>query len=347
MTREALIKLFILILLAFIICLPEFFTSHRARVNFHCVTFDPCGDQEVTTQCDPGLTPAGQSSNRSAEEKPVCHTGRTGSGVSWLLCDTETLRGNASLSGRRVALSVLSEGENATLYGFLTEKKKEGEEEGEEEGQGFIYCCFRTPPLSIPTNHSQCLLHLHTQGTNQTAVKSDLPWTRPPRSEWLCVFRVAWLVLVVVVMLTVLTTVLGLIYWRTRCCRKEPSGFQTRGFNTDLPDVSVSLHHSSVSRTCLVCSRPEDSTRTSLMSLSHYTPQVPLSPPSQRSPVGSRPEDSTWTSLMSLSHYITPQACCHLFMKRRLQRTSLVRVTTRSTTVATLSTHPFLLKSSR
>ncbi|XP_064820098.1 uncharacterized protein LOC135538029 isoform X7 [Oncorhynchus masou masou] len=245
MTREALIKLFILILLAFIICLPEFFTSHRARVNFHCVTFDPCGDQEVTTQCDPGLTPAGQSSNRSAEEKPVCHTGRTGSGVSWLLCDTETLRGNASLSGRRVALSVLSEGENATLYGFLTEKKKEGEEEGEEEGQGFIYCCFRTPPLSIPTNHSQCLLHLHTQGTNQTAVKSDLPWTRPPRSEWLCVFRVAWLVLVVVVMLTVLTTVLGLIYWRTRCCRKEPSGFQTRGFNTDLPDVSVSLHHSS------------------------------------------------------------------------------------------------------
>ncbi|XP_036790111.1 uncharacterized protein LOC118936826 isoform X2 [Oncorhynchus mykiss] len=255
MTREALIKLFILILLAFIICLPEFFTSHRARVNFHCVTFDPCGDQEVPTQCDPGLTPAGQNSSRSVEEKPVCNTGRTGgSGVSWLLCDTETdppaLRGNASLSGRRVSLSVLSEGGNATLYGFLTEEKKEEKKEGEEEGQGFIYCCFRTPPLSIPTNHSQCLLHLHTQGTNETAVKSDLPWTRPPRSEWLCVFRVAWLVLVVVVMLTVLTTVLGLIYWRTRCCRKEPrvypaSVFQTRGFNTDLPDVSVSLHHSS------------------------------------------------------------------------------------------------------
>ncbi|XP_031670835.1 uncharacterized protein si:dkey-192k22.2 isoform X9 [Oncorhynchus kisutch] len=171
MTREALIKLFILILLAFIICLPEFFTSHRARVNFHCVTFDPCGDQEVPTQCDPGLTPAEQNSNRSGEEKPICNTGRAGSGVSWLLCDTETdpptLRGNASLSG-----------------------------------------------------------------------------------EWLCVFRVAWLVLVVVVMLTVLTTVLGLIYWRTRCCRKEPrvypaSVFQTRGFNTDLPGVSVSLNHSS------------------------------------------------------------------------------------------------------
>nr|XP_046189206.1 uncharacterized protein LOC124017997 isoform X2 [Oncorhynchus gorbuscha] len=260
MTREALIKLFILILLAFIICLPEFFTSYRARVNFHCVTFDPCGDQEVPTQCDPGLTPAGQNSNRSVEEKPVCNTGRTGSGVSWLLCDTETetdtpaLRGNASLSGRRVSLSVLSEGGNATLYGLLTEEQKEGEvegeEEGEEQGQGFIYCCFQTPPLSIPTNHSQCLLHLHTQGTNETAVKSDLPWTRPPRSEWLCVFRVTWLVLVVVVMLTVLTTVLGLIYWRTRCCRKEPrvypaSVFQTRGFNMDLPDVSVSLHHSS------------------------------------------------------------------------------------------------------
>ncbi|XP_064859544.1 uncharacterized protein LOC135561729 isoform X1 [Oncorhynchus nerka] len=250
MTREALIKLFILILLAFIICLPEFFTSHRARVNFHCVTFDPCGDQEVPTQCDPGLTPAGQNSNRSGEEKPVCNNGRTGSGVSWLLCDTETdppaLRGNASLSGRRVSLSVLSEGGNVTLYGLLTEEQ----EEGEEEEQGFIYCCFQTPPLSIPTNHSQCLLHLHTQGTNQTAVKSDLPWTQPPRSEWLCVFRVAWLVLVVVVMLTVLTTVLGLIYWRTRCCRKEPrvypaSVFQTRGFNTDLPDVSVSLNHSS------------------------------------------------------------------------------------------------------
>ncbi|XP_071264550.1 uncharacterized protein [Salvelinus alpinus] len=249
MTRAALIKLFILILLAFIICLPEFFTSHRARVNFHCVTFDPCGDQEVTTQCDPGLTPAEQNSNRSGEEKPVCNTRRTGSGVNWLLCDTETdlpaLRGNASLSGRSVALSMLSEGGNVTLYGLLTEEKKE-----REEGQGFVYCCFRTPPLSIPTNHSQCLLHLHTQGTNQTAVKSDLPWTRPPRSEWLCVFRVVWLVLVVVVMLTVLTAVLGLIYWRTRCCRKEPrvypaSVFQNRGFNTDIPHVSVSLHHSS------------------------------------------------------------------------------------------------------
>ncbi|XP_045569891.1 uncharacterized protein isoform X2 [Salmo salar] len=260
MTRAALIKLFILILLAFIICLPEFFTSHRVRVNFHCVTFDPCGDQEVTTQCDPGLTPAEQNSNRSGEGKPVCNTRTTGPGVNWLLCDTETdlpaLRGNASLSGRRVAISVLSEGGNVTLYGLLTDEKKEMEEEERkeeeriEEGQGFIYCCLRTPSLSIPTNHSQCLLHLHAHGTNQTAVKSDLPWTRPPRSEWLCVFSVAWLVLVVVVVLTVFTTVLGLIYRRTRCCPKEPrvypvSVFQTRGFNMDLPHVSVSLHHSS------------------------------------------------------------------------------------------------------
>ncbi|XP_045065307.1 uncharacterized protein si:dkey-192k22.2 isoform X2 [Coregonus clupeaformis] len=258
MTRAALIKLLIFILLAFIICLPEFFTSHRVRVNFHCVTFDLCGDQEVTSQCDPRLTPAEQNSDRSGEEKPVC-TGNTwrngtGSGLSWLLCDTETdlpaLHGNASLSGRRVALSVLSEGGNVTLYGLLTEEKKEREEEWVEEGQGFIYCCLQTPPLSIPTNHSQCLVHLHTQGTNQTAVKSDLPWTRPPRSEWLCVFRMVWLVLLVVVLLIVLTTVLGLIHWRTGCCRKKPrvypaSVFQTSGFNTDLLHVSVSLHPSS------------------------------------------------------------------------------------------------------
>ncbi|KAM9398283.1 uncharacterized protein ACWYII_032066 isoform 1-T2 [Salvelinus alpinus] len=152
MTRAALIKLFILILLAFIICLPEFFTSHRARVNFHCVTFDPCGDQEVTTQCDPGLTPAEQNSNRSGEEKPVCNTRRTGSGVNWLLCDTETdlpaLRGNASLSGRSVALSMLSEGGNVTLYGLLTEEKKERRKDKDSSTAVF-------EPAPFHTNQSQ------------------------------------------------------------------------------------------------------------------------------------------------------------------------------------------------
>nr|XP_046269441.1 uncharacterized protein LOC124072239 [Scatophagus argus] len=154
MTRAALTKVFILVILAFIICLPEFFTLYRAsKVNFRCLSYRPCErmnqvkteengkieDAEIRSQdtCNPSQTPehekweqACRQKNQSNMTDSVSNSTRGGEDPekSWFMCETDMnmteLHSNLS-SDLKVYLEVsvalqLKDAEtvNLTLYGL-------------------------------------------------------------------------------------------------------------------------------------------------------------------------------------------------------------------------------------
>ncbi|XP_042341008.1 uncharacterized protein si:dkey-192k22.2 [Plectropomus leopardus] len=172
MTRVALAKLLILVILAFIICLPEFFTLYKVlKVNFLCLPYRPCergnqmkkggngklGDAEIRRKdmCVPLQTSKGdkweqdctqehqrnttdhESDSRRADEDPA---------KSWFMCETDMdmaeLHSNISSSAAEVHLEVSVELQlrdeetlNLTLYGRNNQSflHLHPPEEGEEE----------------------------------------------------------------------------------------------------------------------------------------------------------------------------------------------------------------------
>ncbi|KAI3353235.1 hypothetical protein L3Q82_019774 [Scortum barcoo] len=70
MTRAALTKLIILVILAFIICLSEFFTLYRElKVNFHCLPYRPC---ELENQMN-ARKENGKTGSAEIREKDMCN----------------------------------------------------------------------------------------------------------------------------------------------------------------------------------------------------------------------------------------------------------------------------------
>ncbi|XP_062865249.1 uncharacterized protein si:dkey-192k22.2 [Trichomycterus rosablanca] len=106
MARRTLIKLFVLVLLTFIICLPEFFPSEKvSQITFLCSPFDPCDppggrghhDGKVYTVLD-----YVSESYALCEVEPKNATNRDQALNEWFVCKTEAdlegLRHNASIS---------------------------------------------------------------------------------------------------------------------------------------------------------------------------------------------------------------------------------------------------------
>ncbi|XP_070777562.1 uncharacterized protein [Enoplosus armatus] len=128
--------------------------------------------------------------------------------VELQLRDAETL--NLTLYGR---------GNQSSLHLHPPEGEEEEEEEKKKDDEGqkkAFYCCLPAPPTSESANQSRCLLWLANQTVLTATAKETLPWKRPEKDEWRCVFRVLWLALLCLVLLAVVTTVLGQIY-RGRC----------------------------------------------------------------------------------------------------------------------------------
>ncbi|XP_071359221.1 uncharacterized protein [Trachinotus anak] len=274
MSRAALTKLFVLVILTFIICLPEFFTSYRvSKVNFHCLPYRPCerdnqvekkedrkiGDAEIKKKdiCYPSQTAerekwqqACTQGNQSNMTDPASDSEGDGddSEKSWFMCQTDMdmaeLHNNISSSATTVKVHLevavelqLGDAEtlNLTLYGHSNhssldlhppEDQEEKEQEEEEdknkvdEGQKAFYCCLPVLPTSESANQSRCLLWLANQTVSTATAKEKLPWKRTQRDEWWCVFRVLWLALLCLVLLTIVTTVLGQIYLEKSSCKK-------------------------------------------------------------------------------------------------------------------------------
>ncbi|XP_059194093.1 uncharacterized protein LOC131975426 [Centropristis striata] len=270
MTGAALIKLLILVILAFIICLPEFFTLSRvSKVNFLCLPYRPCergnqvkkgqngkvGEAEIRKKdiCKPSQTPEGDrweqdctQDHQSNMTDPELDSRRGGDGPekSWFICETDLdmaeLHSNISSSALKVNVEVSVELQlrdaqtlNLTLYGHSNHSSlhlhlPEVEDEKEDEGQGkAFYCCLPVLPTSETPNQSRCLLWLANQTVLTATAKEKLPWKRTEKDEWRCWFRVIWLVLLCVVMLTIIMIVLGQIYFRGHSCqtlKMQPGG---------------------------------------------------------------------------------------------------------------------------
>ncbi|KAM8772969.1 uncharacterized protein AB9X84_013106 [Acanthopagrus schlegelii] len=173
MTRAALTKLFILLILAFIICLPEFFTLYRvSKVKFHCLPYRPCErgkpvktgengrieDAEIRrkTMCDPSQTPEHEKWEQGCAQKnqsnitdPMPDFWRGSEDPdpkSWFLCETDTnmteLHRNISSSDLMVQFKVsvelqLTVGEtlNLTLYGLNNQSSLHLHPLGEKEDE--------------------------------------------------------------------------------------------------------------------------------------------------------------------------------------------------------------------
>ncbi|XP_061586126.1 uncharacterized protein LOC133451170 isoform X2 [Cololabis saira] len=148
MTKAALTKLLLLVILAFIICLPEFFTLHRVlKVNFKC---KPCeqgnqvekredgrpgnAEDKRTDICDPPPTPDHVNrrqictpENESILTELVSGDGEGGDKpkMSWFMCETDKdmteLYSNVSSSDHNLLLKVSVEFQlNSTEYSNLT-----------------------------------------------------------------------------------------------------------------------------------------------------------------------------------------------------------------------------------
>ncbi|KAI4833331.1 hypothetical protein KUCAC02_016239 [Chaenocephalus aceratus] len=206
MTRAALTKLLILVILAFIICLPDFFTLYRvSKVNFLCLPYRRCeggyrvkkggkakiGDAEITKKdvCDPSQTPEGDGlaqdctqEHQSNTTDPESRSTSRDPEQSWFMCETDVdvsqLHRHSSSSALKIHLVVSS------------------------------------------ANQSHCLLWLANQTVLNATAKEKLPWKRTEKDEWQCVFRAFCLALLGVVVLTIVITVLGHIYWRRNSCKK-------------------------------------------------------------------------------------------------------------------------------
>ncbi|KAK2817005.1 hypothetical protein Q5P01_025196 [Channa striata] len=256
MARAALTKLFILVILAFIICLPEFFSLYKvSKVNFLCLPYQPCveGDQakkgvnletagaEIRRICDPAQTVEHEKLEQACAQANQSNTTGLASGFrgsskdredSWFTCQTDTdmmeLHSNILTSVVKVYLEVSvefhlddTEALNVTFYSHnnfsslhldsLEEEEEERTTSDEEQNEAF-YCCLPVLPTSELSNQSRCLLWLANQTVLTAREKLPGKWSRT--GEWRCIRRVLWLCLLCVVVLIIVTTVIGQIYWK-------------------------------------------------------------------------------------------------------------------------------------
>ncbi|XP_056891262.1 uncharacterized protein LOC130527120 isoform X2 [Takifugu flavidus] len=252
MTRSTLIKLLLLMILAFIICLPEFFTLYRAlKVKLTCLPYRPCGGgNEVagsgdpqdsnrrTETCDPSQTQEREKWEQlctKMDPERASSAGTTDQEHSWFRCETNMdlteLHTNSSPSALQLEVSMELqfkdvESLNLTLWGLrnhdslhLHPPKEEDEDKGwnvEEGGEvKAFYCCCPAPVSSESTTQSHCLLWLPNQTALRGAAHHQLPLA--DKEEWCSAVRVLWLVLLCVVLLVIFTTII-----RQICVCKKP-----------------------------------------------------------------------------------------------------------------------------
>nr|XP_020479861.1 uncharacterized protein LOC109974157 isoform X2 [Monopterus albus] len=259
MTRAALIKLFILVILAFIICLPEFFTLYRvSKVSFLCLPYQPCergnqvkrGEHKKTEDagsiiCDPSQWVQACTQGEQSNMTDTASDSRRGGEdpeKSWFMCQTDTdmarLDRNMSSSAVKIHLEVTvelqldsSETLNVTLYGYsnysslhlyFPEEEEEEKNKGDEGHKEVFYCCLPVLTSSKSARQSSCLLWFSNQTLLTATTKEKLRWKWAHKDEWRCLFRVLWLALLAVVLLAVAMTVFGQIYLG-RYVYKKPS----------------------------------------------------------------------------------------------------------------------------
>ncbi|KAJ0050947.1 hypothetical protein NL108_009942 [Boleophthalmus pectinirostris] len=219
----SLTKLGFLVILGFIISLPEFFTIDRVRsVSLLCGDEDSrgqTGGQWRSSTCDEQWEPM----RAAADQRNVTQAHK-----SCFVCQADVSRvwfdHNSSSPADGVSFEVsfnLQWNNTATEYITLVGRynhssqyfhlyNEEEKEKNYEYSGGFLYC----PGLANTdsANHSCCLLCLSLQIT----AREGLPWKRSTKDEWGSVLQGVWLSLLCVVLLLIVTTVSQQIIKRRR-----------------------------------------------------------------------------------------------------------------------------------
>ncbi|XP_041953729.1 uncharacterized protein LOC121713281 isoform X1 [Alosa sapidissima] len=206
MTCAALTKLLVVILVAFILCLPEFFSPRGLKISFCCESFKPCADHS-----DGGCE---MSVGTWVKDQPCSgETNTTEQNISYWLCETQTdltnLFGNGSVvDPLEVSLLVQIDSPSARNVTNHYHLKNASSLISSETHQGLFHCCMspnETQNLlqnSTPTPH-HCLLHV--QRRNQT---ETFYFPHQMKGNGQCLSQRVWLALVLVVIsITVVTVV--------------------------------------------------------------------------------------------------------------------------------------------
>lgn len=215
MTRAALTKVVFLVIIAFILCLPEFFTVQRvSRVSLSCVWCQLCGDEEETGVM--GSNSACPEQWQHLLRAAVDQRNVTQTDESCFVCQGNVtmpeLDHNSSSSDElvdfEVSLTLLLRNNtstaNLTLFGYSHDFQSLHLSDREEAKAKRNYASLCCPPSADDgANHSRCLLLL----SNRTFARGGLPWKRSTAGEWRCVLRVAWLSLLGAVLLLIVITV--------------------------------------------------------------------------------------------------------------------------------------------
>ncbi|KAM9314443.1 uncharacterized protein KZ484_024189 isoform 2-T3 [Pholidichthys leucotaenia] len=258
MARAALAKLLLLVILTFIICLPEFFTSYRvSKVNFLCLPYQPCKQENQMSKdgngkndevkkrsniCDPSQDQDHENWEHACTEEIENYTTDSRRGgkhdkMSWFICEPDmnitTLTTNMSSADLQLEVSAvlqLSDTEtlNLTLYGcnkhsslhLHPPEEDDEEEKGDCDGQTEAsYCCRHLPPTSKSANQNHCLLWFTNQTVLTATAGEKLPWKRRQKDQWGYVIKGVWLALVCLVLLTILTSLIRHVYRGRHSCK--------------------------------------------------------------------------------------------------------------------------------
>ncbi|KAK7929440.1 hypothetical protein WMY93_005835 [Mugilogobius chulae] len=221
MTCGALTKLGFLVILAFIICLPDFFIINRVlHVSLRCVRPLLWGDVEIREQTGDKwssstcgehweqVRAAADQRNMTQVDRScfVCQADVNMAGLHHNSSPAESISFEVSLT--LVQNNALS---NITLLGHYNrssqylnfskdEEEVDQERKNHEPGDSFLYC----PPSVNTANHSCCLLWLSVQ----IFARKGLPWKHTgTKDEWGSVIWVLWLSLLGVGLMLILITV--------------------------------------------------------------------------------------------------------------------------------------------
>nr|XP_015200887.1 PREDICTED: transmembrane protein 156 [Lepisosteus oculatus] len=242
MTKAALAKLLILILVVLVMCLPEFFTAPEGvKISFTCTAMCPSSDDEMQqliflnisqTHLKETILEVCTSFLNMSSERETFERRESGTPddlqSAWFICETEsdlhTMYQSISASGSPARGSLLNpEPGSVTQAVTVTRCLNTSLCHGVDTGQSAFY--FLTEDLSSQrtqppsSNHTYCIAYM--EGKNITDMNATVH-VNTMYDDWSCKVRIFWLTLILTVVLLVLTVVLCQIYWKTRTCRRKP-----------------------------------------------------------------------------------------------------------------------------
>ncbi|XP_054635216.1 uncharacterized protein LOC129182761 isoform X2 [Dunckerocampus dactyliophorus] len=261
MTRATVTQLLILMIILVISCLPEFFTINR--VTLVCLPHVLCeqdnlmrktenrrsGDAEVRRKrpCDhPHFTVDEKwCEERDVDGNPTSKPrGVEDTNTSWYMCETQgnaaQLQSNNSHSAVLTEMTVELQLGDAkflkhTLYGrsnstnlqLHSPEGEAGERRDDDGHRGASYCCLTVPPTPGTSSHITCFLRLSNHTISITRATGKFQ-----EDEWGGVFRVLWLVLLCVMLLSLTSAFLRHINQKGGCSKKSkvcPLGYGFTG----------------------------------------------------------------------------------------------------------------------